>query len=152
MPAIGWALSLGEARFKLIVRTFPRMMSKVQEIGRFELQIECFLNRPGTSRGSSLEDFCGFVRQNAHADDRSVTALRIISRTAVVTGLIHDMKLNIVHRSRDNVGEVVIGDYPLKSLQPAQNEARLLANSFIDMAELDFDTTPREMLVFLLTR
>jgi hypothetical protein len=93
-----------------------------------------------------LENFFGFVRQNAHADDRSVTALGIISRTAVVTGLIHDMKLKIVHRTRDNVGGVVIDDYPLNSLQPALNEARLLAHSFIAMADLDFDSTPRQLL------
>jgi hypothetical protein len=51
-----------------------------------------------------LENFFGFVRQNARADDRAVTALRLIARTTLVSITMHDLGIKVVHRGRDNVG------------------------------------------------
>jgi hypothetical protein len=59
-----------------------------------------------------LENFFGFVRQNARADDRSITAFRIMARTNCVSLEMEKRGIRIAHHGRDNVGGVVIGYDP----------------------------------------
>jgi hypothetical protein len=61
-----------------------------------------------------LENFFGFVRQNAHVDDRTITAVRLIARTTRVALEMERLKIDIVRKVRDNVGGVVIGDSPIE--------------------------------------
>jgi hypothetical protein len=61
-----------------------------------------------------LENFFGFVRQNARADDRAITAVRLIAKTAVMSLEMDRLRINVKHQGRDNVGGVVIGDAPIE--------------------------------------
>jgi hypothetical protein len=85
-----------------------------------------------------LENFFRFVRQNARADDRTVTALPIIASTTCVCGEMQHLQLNIGHHGRDNVDGVVIRDKQIELTDEIINQARDLCESFVGMASLGF--------------
>jgi hypothetical protein len=60
-----------------------------------------------------LENFFGFIRQNAKGDDRMDRAIHIISKTHMVCRVMHRLEITMKHRGRDNVGGVVIGGQPI---------------------------------------
>jgi hypothetical protein len=86
-----------------------------------------------------LENFFGFVRQNARANDRKVAAHRIIARTTRVCLEMQSLKLNIAHHGRDNVGDVVIGGFPITLPGSLVMSALQLCRSFVAMAGLSFN-------------
>jgi hypothetical protein len=102
-----------------------------------------------------LENFFGFVRQNARADDRTITAMRIMARTTCVCVTLQDLGVSIAHQGRDNVGGVVIGDEPIPLTKSIEDGAFHLARSFLTVAGLDMNDEgppvfPREQLISML--
>jgi hypothetical protein len=89
-----------------------------------------------------LENFFGFVRQNARADDRFVPALRIMARSACVSLEMQRWRIDITHKRRDNVGGVEIGDRPMAfpSLEGMLGEVLDLAQSFVAVAGLTYSS------------
>jgi hypothetical protein len=86
-----------------------------------------------------LENFFGFVRPNARADDRTVTATRLIARTTQVAIEMHDLGIDVVHKGRDNVGGVVIGGAPVELPGTVIDWAREHCEAIAALAGLSFD-------------
>jgi hypothetical protein len=92
---------------------WPRILNSALALVLFVLQADehWSFSRMGTH---CLENFFGLVRRSSLGDDRSVTAMRVIVRASLVARTIHELKIVVKHRGRDNVGGVVInGDLPL---------------------------------------
>jgi hypothetical protein len=83
-----------------------------------------------------LENFFGFVRQNARADDRSVPAVRIIARAACVSLEMQRLGIAITHQRRDNVGGVEIRGVPMELTQNGVLRAEEISQSFVAVAGL----------------
>jgi hypothetical protein len=92
-----------------------------------------------------LENFFGCVRQNARADDRTITALRIIARTMRACLTMQKWNIKIVHRGPDNVGDVVLGEAPILLSDAAENGALRLVHSFISKVGLDLGILTRPL-------
>jgi hypothetical protein len=86
-----------------------------------------------------LENFFEFVRQNARADDRTLTALRIMARTTCVCLEMQRLGINIPHQGRQNIGGVVGGDAPITLEGPLMDGAHNVGRSFVTMTVLNMD-------------
>jgi hypothetical protein len=84
-----------------------------------------------------LENFFGFIRQNAKGDDRYLRAVQIIAKTQIVCGMMNDLNMNMKHSHRDNVGGVVIGGMPIR-LNTNLSVCRLF-KSMISLSALNYD-------------
>jgi hypothetical protein len=95
-----------------------------------------FFSRMGTH---CLENFFGLVHLSSLADDRSVTALRIIVKANMVAQVMHELDMKVCHHGRDNVGGVVISGY-----SPAwrNHMSDRLCRTMIALSELEVD--PRD--------
>jgi hypothetical protein len=85
-----------------------------------------------------LENFFGFVRQNARADDRAIPAFRIMARATQVSLEMQGLGIKVSHAGRDNVGGVEIWDLPTGLTESRVKMAADLCQSFVAMAGLDF--------------
>jgi hypothetical protein len=55
-----------------------------------------------------LENLFGLIRRNSFGDDRLVRAVRIIARCISVADVMHELRLSVTHRNRNNMGGVVV--------------------------------------------
>jgi hypothetical protein len=81
-----------------------------------------------------LENFFGFIRQNAKGDNRMTRALHIIAKTHMVCLVMNQRQITMKHRGRDNVGGVVIGENPIEFEELPENT--LFFESILDLSSL----------------
>jgi hypothetical protein len=55
-----------------------------------------------------LENFFGLICRNSFGDDRPVRTVRIIAMGISVADVMHELRVSVTHRNRDNMGGVVI--------------------------------------------
>jgi hypothetical protein len=97
-----------------------------------------------------LGNFFGFLRQNARADDQSITAYRIIAKITFNYLVMHHLHISIAHRGRDNVGGVVVNGEPIDFTEYIELAADPLCQCFVALAGLNLEEAvppfSREML------
>jgi hypothetical protein len=121
---------------------WPRILNSALALVLFILEADehWSFSRIGTH---CLENFFGLVRRSSLGDDCSVTAMRVIVRVSLVARTLHDLKITVKHRGRDNVGGVVItGDCP----DWDESEADCLYHSVIVQAGLELEPPPDSVL------
>jgi hypothetical protein len=116
---------------------WPRILNSALALILFILHAEehWSFSRMGTH---CLENFFGLVRRSSLGDDRSVTAKRVVVRASLVAQTMHELKITVKHRGRDNVGGVVItGDIPVWDDSRADRLYRsVIAQSGLEIVEI----------------
>jgi hypothetical protein len=125
---------------------WPRILNS--SIALIEFILDADENWSFSRLGSHcLENFFGFIRQNARGDDRIGRAMHIIAKTQMVCRVMNDLEITMEHRGRDNVGGVVIGGGPIPFEELSQSVQ--LLESLIELSSLACTDPTRDDLLTL---